>query len=395
YKKIEQSDLKFPVRESIIKSDFKEKNIFDVISEKDYLLYHPYHSFDPIIDLLNKAAEDENVVAIKQLLYRTADDSQIIKALIKAAEKGKFVTVVFELKARFDEKRNIEWAKKLEDAGAHIIYGLAGYKIHSKALMIIRKEPSGTKKYIHLGTGNYNERTARLYTDLSYLTCDERLGEEVSELFNFLTGFSYPHTLTNIAIAPLNLRKKFLSLIERETENAKKGLKARIIAKMNSLCDKEIVQALYAASLAGVKIDLIVRGICVLRPNLIKISKNIKVKSIVGEFLEHSRIYYFYNAGSPEYYLSSADWMERNLDKRVEILFPIKHDKSKKFLNKILKIQLSKKIRHWELKNNGSYKLIKTNKSNFQSIYSFIIKEVKKQLKKKTINFRIIKKEEI
>lgn len=397
YLNIDRADLKYEQSIPIPNYDFEEKDIFKIISKKDYIFFHPYHSYDPVVELINTAADDANVLAIKQLLYRTSSNSQIISALIRAAEKGKHISIVVELKARFDEKRNIEWAKKLEDAGAHVIYGIAGLKTHAKALMIVRKEDNEIKRYIHLATGNYNEITARLYTDFSFFTSESRFGEDISTLFNLLTGLSFPKNWNYISLAPIDLRKKFISLIEREIENAKHGIKSKIIAKMNSLCDKEIVQTLYKASIAGVKIDLIVRGICVLRPELVKISKNIKVKSIIGKYLEHARIYYFYNGGAEELYLASADWMERNLDKRIELLYPIIDKKNKNFIKKILKLQLDDKKNSWSLKSNGNYKNFKKGvkkKDCFKSIYSFIKKLETKKSKKVKKEFQVLKSPE-
>ncbi len=370
--KVEQSDLKEKTLTPVLIKNLKEDDIFEIIKEKDLILYHPYHSYEPIVELINRASADNDVLAIKQLLYRTSPNSKIINALIKAAENGKQVTAVVELKARFDEKRNIEWAKRLEDAGAYVIYGISGLKIHGKALLIVRREKQGICRYIHLATGNYNEVTARLYTDLSFFTCDESFGEDVSSLFNFLTGLSIPTNWNNIVIAPLDLRKRFITLIEREIENAKNGISSKIIAKMNSLTDKEIVKLLYKASIAGVKINLMVRGMCIARP----INKNIIIRSIVGRYLEHARIYYFYNAGEEEYYLSSADWMPRNLDNRIEILFPIHKQDGKDFLRKLLDLQFEDTVNQWNLESDGSYTLVKGKhrKDSFKTIYDFIKK---------------------
>lgn len=348
-------DIQIP---PVYPKDLKNKDILKLIREQDLLLYHPYHSYDPVIELLEKAAEDPNVLAIKQTLYRSASNSKIIKALIRAAENGKYVTIVDELKARFDEKQNIEVAKRLETAGAHVIYGIAGLKTHAKMILIVRKEKGGIKRYCHLGTGNYNESTAKLYTDFSLFTSNDYIGEDVSNLFNLLTGFSLPSNWNYIAAAPLNLRSTFISLIKRETENARKGMKARITAKMNSLLDQEIITDLYEASQAGVKIRLIVRGICALRPGIKGISDHISVISIIGKFLEHSRIYYFYNNGDEEYYLSSADWMTRNLDRRVELLFPLLSEEGKRFVSRTLEMQFKDTQNSWKLFPDGHYERI-------------------------------------
>lgn len=277
----------------------------------DILLHHPYISFDPVIEFVRQAAEDEKVLAIKQTLYRVSGNSPIIAALAQAAENGKQVTVLVELKARFDEENNIVWAKMLEKAGCHVLYGLVGLKTHSKITLVVRKEEDGIRRYVHLGTGNYNDATAKLYTDTGLLTCSDSIGEDATAVFNMLSGYSEPVGWNKLSVAPLWLRNRFMKLIERETEYAKEGKKSRIIAKVNSLCDKEIIAALYAASAAGVEIDLIVRGICCLKTGIAGVSENIKVRSIVGNFLEHARIFYFFNAGEEEVYMASADWMAK------------------------------------------------------------------------------------
>ncbi|PRR86372.1 RNA degradosome polyphosphate kinase [Clostridium luticellarii] len=333
----------------------EDESIFSIISKKDILLSHPYESFEPVIELVRQAAEDPMVLAIKQVLYRVSGNSPIVRSLIKAAENGKQVTVLVELKARFDEENNIIWAKQLEKAGCHVIYGLVGLKTHCKLLLVVRKEEDGIKRYVHMGTGNYNDVTAKIYTDLGLFTSNPYFGEDASVIFNMLSGRSIPTELKKTCIAPLNLRERFLYLIRRETDNALKGKPAKIIAKMNSLVDKHVIEALYNASCAGVKIQLIVRGICCLRPNVKDVSENITVTSIVGRFLEHSRIYYFYNDGEEDLYLSSADWMNRNLDRRVELLFPIEDGDVKNKLKKILNIQLNDTIKARILTSDGSY----------------------------------------
>mgnify|MGYP000798480213 FL=1 len=309
-----------PVQSAMINDD---EDIFTQISRNDILLHHPYESFDPVVDFVRQAANDENVLAIKQTLYRVSGNSPIIASLAKAADNGKQVTVLVELKARFDEENNIQWAKKLEKSGCHVIYGLMGLKTHSKITLVVRKEDVGIKRYVHLGTGNYNDATAKLYTDMGLLTCNEAIGEDATAVFNMISGYSEPKQWNKLSLAPYWLRDRFLYLIRREAMYAKEGRKAFITAKMNSLCDKEIIAALYEASSAGVEINLIVRGICCLKTGIPGISENIHVRSIVGTFLEHSRIFYFSNGGNEEVYMASADWMPRNLDKRVEILFPV------------------------------------------------------------------------
>lgn len=331
------------------------RDLFEQIREHDILLHHPYETFDPVVNFVKKAASDPNVLAIKQTLYRVSSHSPIIASLAQAAENGKQVSVLVELKARFDEENNIVWAKKLEKAGCHVIYGLVGLKTHSKITLVVRKEEDEIRRYVHLGTGNYNDSTAKLYTDMGMFTSKTRYGEDATAVFNMLSGYSEPLVWNKLSLAPLWLRSKFLSLIEREKEHAKNGRPARIIAKMNSLCDPGIIEALYDASEAGVEIDLIVRGICCLRAGIKGLSEHIRVRSIVGTFLEHSRIFYFENNGNAEYYMGSADWMPRNLDKRVEILFPVEDPILQEEIYHILHIQLSDTKKAHLLMPDGHY----------------------------------------
>jgi polyphosphate kinase len=330
-------------------------NIFEQIKKHDILLFHPYYEFTPVIEFIRQAAVDPDVLAIKQTLYRVSGNSPIIAALAQAAENGKQVSVLVELKARFDEENNIAWAKMLEKAGCHVIYGLVGLKTHSKIALVVRREEDGIKRYVHLGTGNYNDQTAKLYTDMGLLTCSDAIGEDATAVFNMLSGYSEPKKWNKLAVAPIWLKDKFLMLINREAENAKQGKKARIIAKMNSLCDPVIMNALYDASKAGVKIDLIVRGICCIKAGVPGLSENIRVRSIVGNFLEHSRIFYFYNDGFEDVYMGSADWMPRNLDKRVEITFPVEDPDLKKRIKEILKIQLADTLKAHIMQPDGTY----------------------------------------
>lgn len=332
-----------------------DKDLFSQIREKDILLHHPYQTFDPVVDFVRQAAKDPQVLAIKQTLYRVSSHSPIIASLAEAAENGKQVSVLVELKARFDEENNIIWARKLEQAGCHVIYGLVGLKTHSKITLVVRKEEDGIRRYVHLGTGNYNDSTAKLYTDMGLFTSSNPIGEDATAVFNMLSGYSEPLAWNRLSVAPIWLRNKFLYLIERETQHAKENKAARIIAKMNSLCDAKIITALYEASAAGVKIDLIVRGICCLKTGISGISENIHVRSIVGNFLEHSRIFYFENNGHSEIYMGSADWMPRNLDKRVEILFPVEDDNLKREVISILETQLSDNQKAHILQPDGSY----------------------------------------
>ena len=333
-------------------------NIFDEIRNGDILLHHPYQTFDPVVDFIRQAAKDPDVLAIKQTLYRVSGNSPIIASLAQAAENGKQVSVLVELKARFDEENNIVWAKMLEKAGCHVIYGLVGLKTHSKIALVVRREEDGIRRYVHLGTGNYNDSTAKLYTDCGIFTCDGAIGEDATAVFNMLSGYSEPLSWNELAVAPLWLRSKFYKLIRRETMYAKEGKKAKIIAKMNSLCDPGIIQTLYEASAAGVEIELIVRGICCLKVGIPGISENIKVRSIVGNFLEHSRIFYFLNDGEEELYMGSADWMQRNLDRRVEILFPVLDGNLKKRVKHILDVELEDTLKAHVLQENGDYEKV-------------------------------------
>ncbi len=316
-------------------------DMFQAIREKDRMVHHPYESFDSVIKFINQAAKDPDVLAIKQTLYRVSGNSPIIAALIKAAENGKQVTVLVELKARFDEENNIGWAKKLEKAGCHVIYGLQGLKTHCKIVLVVRREQDGLRRYLHMGTGNYNDSTARFYTDIGVFTCNEEFGEDASSLFNVITGYSTPPVYNKMKVAPTGLRNFFEEMILKETENARAGLPSGITAKINSLVDPSIIRLLYDASRAGVKIQLIVRGICCLVPGIKGISENITVRSIVGQLLEHSRIFIFENGGNKKIYMGSADWMQRNLDKRVELVFPIDDEGLKERTVKIMDTMLS------------------------------------------------------
>lgn len=333
----------------------KEQNIFDAIKENDELLFHPYDSFEPIIDLLKTAAEDPKVLAIKQTLYRVSGNSPIIAALIEAAKAGKQVTVFIELKARFDEQNNIIWGEMMQRAGCQVIYGLMNLKTHSKITLIIRQEDENLVNYLHLGTGNYHDGTAKSYTDLSLLTCNEKLGNDAVQFFHILTGFGHTKGMNSLITAPNTLRDTLSKLIMHEAEKASLGIPASIDAKMNALVDPKIVKALYKASMAGVKINLIVRSACSLVPGIKDISENITVKSIVGRHLEHCRIFRFNNGGEPLLYLSSADWMPRNLDKRVELMFPIKNEEIRERIESIFDMQLKDNQKSWILQSDGSY----------------------------------------
>lgn len=335
-----------------------EEDIFTQIRKGDILLHHPYMTFDPVVQFIRQASVDPDVLAIKQTLYRVSGNSPIVAALAQAAENGKQVSVLVELKARFDEENNIIWAKMLEKAGCHVIYGLLGLKTHSKITLVVRREEDGIRRYVHLGTGNYNDSTAKLYTDCGILTCSEPIGEDATAVFNMLSGYSEPKHWNRLVLAPIWMRQRFMHLIRRETQHARAGEPARIIAKMNSLCDKEIIEALYEASCAGVEIDLIVRGICCLKTGIPKVSEHIRVRSIVGNFLEHARIFYFQNGGNEEFYMASADWMPRNLDKRVEILFPVEDPQLQERVRHILQIQLEDNVKAHILQQDGTYEKV-------------------------------------
>jgi polyphosphate kinase len=331
------------------------EDLWQTISEKDVMLFHPYESFEPVVDFIKAAAEDPNVIAIKQTLYRTSSDSPIIRALAKAAQSGKEVVVLVELKARFDEEQNVNWAKQLEDAGCHVIYGIANLKTHAKALLIIRREETRIRRYVHLATGNYNDKTAKLYSDISLFTCDNSIALDVTAFFNLLTGLSETVGWRELTIAPTDMKQKFIDLIEREIQASSADKPGLIMAKVNSLQDKVICKALYRASQAGVKILLNVRGICCLRPGIKGVSDNIEVCSIVDRYLEHARIFYFLNGGHEEIYISSADWMRRNLDRRLEILCPVKDERLKKRLIDIFNTFFMDNTQSEILKSDGNY----------------------------------------
>ena len=330
-------------------------DLFAVIRQRDILLHHPYRSFGPVMDLLRQAAADPGVLAIKQTLYRTGDHSPIVDALVAAAQSDKDVTVIIELRARFDEEANIELATRLQEAGAHVMYGVVGYKTHAKMTLVVRREAEGIRRYCHLGTGNYHPKTARLYTDYGLFTCDEDIGSDVHEIFLQLTSLTRTSKLRRLLQSPFNLHESLQAMIERESANARAGKPARIIVKLNALVEPQIIETLYAASRSGVRIDLIVRGVCALRPGIPGVSENITVRSIIGRFLEHSRVYWFENAGDPELYLASADWMERNFFRRVEIAFPVLRRQLRERITKDLETYLADNTNAWELRPDGTY----------------------------------------
>jgi len=330
--------------------------LFATIRRKDVLVHHPYESFNTVVDFLEQAARDPNVMAIKQTLYRTGGDPRILGALMLAAENGKQVTAIAELKARFDEANNIQWARKLEESGVHVVYGIVGKKVHGKITLVVRRDDDGLRRYVHIGTGNYNPTTARIYTDLSLFTCDNDIAEDATNLFNLLTGFCRFQRPKKLLVAPFELQQRMIEFILREAEHAQKKRPARIIAKMNSLSDPEVIRALYAASKAGVKIDLIVRGICCLRPGIPGVSENITVRSLVGRFLEHARIFYFENGGKPATYIGSADWMSRNFLRRMEVVVPVEDLSLRdRIINQIIAAQLADNTKAWQLEPDGSY----------------------------------------
>jgi len=359
-------------------------DIFEAMRKQDILLHHPYESYDPVVELVESAATDPLVLAIKITLYRTSGDSPIVEALIDAASNGKQVTALVELRARFDEANNIQWAKRLEEAGAHVVYGVVGLKTHCKALLVVRRDPDRLRQYVHLGTGNYHPKTARIYTDLSLFTTAPELTEEVAIVFNTLTGLAGYPGLKKLLVAPFDLHQRLISLIRRERDHARQGKPARIVAKLNSLVDQEVIEKLYEASCAGVKIDLIIRGICCLRPKIAGLSENIRVISIVGRFLEHSRIYYFENGGEPDLYLGSADWMPRNFYRRVEIAFPIDAPALREeIINEILPRFLTDYGKARELQPDGNYVRVKPEKGAPRSQAQLQFREISREAGKK------------
>jgi polyphosphate kinase len=335
-----------------------EPDIFSVIRKQDVLLHHPFHAFDSVLALMEEAADDPDVLAIKQTLYRVGSKSRVVKALARAAGNGKLVTAIVELKARFDEQNNIVWARELERAGVHVIYGLRGLKTHCKGLLMVRREGAEIRRYVHLGTGNYNRITSNIYTDFGLLTCDADIGADVSELFNHLTGYSRQASWRKLWMAPTTLRQKTLEAISRETEHGLAGKKSHILIKMNALVDPEVIRALYRASQAGVPIDMVIRGICCLRPGVKGVSETIRVRSVVGRFLEHSRALYFYNDGAEDIYLSSADWMPRNLHRRIETVFPLEDPHLKKKVMQVFDLNLRDNEKARELGTDGNYRAV-------------------------------------
>ena len=355
YDLVDRSDLKYPPFTPGVPKELVATNLFHAIAERDILLHHPFESFTPVLDFVYRAANDPDVLAIKQTLYRTTPDSPLVESLVSAAKAGKEVTVMIELRARFDEAANIELASKLQEAGAHVVYGIVGYKTHCKMILVVRRERGRIRRYTHLGTGNYHPKTARAYTDYGLFTADPEIGEDVHQVFMQLTSLMKTEKLTRLSQSPFGLHERLLGLIRRETRNAESGGTGHIIAKINALVEPQLIRALYEASNAGVLIDLIIRGICCLRPGIPGVSENIRVRSIVGRFLEHTRCYYFHNAGAEELYCASADWMDRNMFRRIEIMFPVLETKLKQRLIADLDTYLADNTQAWELRANGDY----------------------------------------
>lgn len=353
---LELPELRFPPFSGRLPSQYRnESSVFDAVAKGDILVHHPFHAFDAVLAMLEQAARDPNVLAIKQTLYRVGRESPVVKALARAAGNGKLVTALVELKARFDEENNITWARELERAGVHVVYGFAGLKTHCKALLVVRREGSEIRRYVHLGTGNYNPGTSSVYTDFALLSGDPDLAADVSELFNYLTGFSKQREWRKLWVAPETLREQLLQAIKQEAMHAREGRGGRIIAKMNALVDPEVIWALYEASQTGVQIDLIVRGVCCLRPGVPGVSDSIRVRSIIGRFLEHSRAFYFHDGGNERLYIGSADWMQRNLNRRVEAVFPIEREALKQKVMQILELYLQDNVKARELLPDGRY----------------------------------------
>jgi polyphosphate kinase len=386
FSSIDRKELKYEGYMPRISSFFlDEEDFFKAIRKRDIMLHHPFYSFSSVTEFIAQAAEDKSVLAIKLILYRTSGDSPIIKSLINAAEKGIQVTAVVELKARFDEENNIVWARKLEKAGVHVVYGISGLKTHSKLLLVVRRESGEIKRYLHLSTGNYNPITARIYTDLGLFTCSKDFINDASDLFNYLTGFSKKKDYRKFLVAPYTMRKSFIKFIENEIASHEKNGNGRIIIKANSLVDDKVIMKLYAASQAGVKVDLIIRGICRLRPGIPELSKNIRVISIVGRFLEHSRVFYFHNNGDPVIYTGSADIMQRNFDRRVEILYPIEEPSIKKDLYELLELYLADTVKARELNSSGVYTYVKDTVTDEKlkdfNVQEYFVAKVKKKYK--------------
>jgi polyphosphate kinase len=359
YDLVQRPDLKYPIfTPGLPKRLVANNDMFSVIRQNDMLLHHPYQSFAPVMDFVRQAAQDPQVLAIKQTLYRAGHESPIVDALVAAANAGKDVTVIVELRARFDEEANIELSNRLQEAGAHVMYGVVGYKTHAKVILVVRREPGGIRRYCHLGTGNYHPKTARAYTDYGLFTCKDEVGQDVHELFLQLTSLTQTPKLNKLIQSPFGMHDAIIAKLAREADHARAGRPARVIAKMNALVEPQAIEALYRASCAGVKVDLIIRGVCALRPGVPGVSENISVRSIVGRFLEHSRVFYFENGGESEMWCASADWMERNFFRRVEVAFPIQRDTHRQRILRDLNLCMQDNVQAWELQSDGSYKRV-------------------------------------
>lgn len=374
---VDRPDLKYPaINPGLPRRLTRSADLFETMRRGDILLHHPFESFAPVVDFLRQAAGDPDVLAIKQTLYRTGHDSALVDALVNAARAGKEVTVIIELRARFDEEANIGLATRLYEAGAHVLYGVVGYKTHAKAILVVRREGRRLRRYVHLSTGNYHARTTRVYTDYGLLTCDNDIGDDIHKLFQQLTGLGRAIKLKTVLQAPFTLHKAMLAAIAREAEHARAGREARIAAKMNSLAEPQIINALYEASQAGVKIDLIVRGVCCLRPGVAGISDNIHVRSVVGRFLEHSRVYYFRNQGDEELYCSSADWMYRNFFTRIETCFPIKDARLRARVLEELDVYFADNTQSWVMQSDGTYKRLRSGSQKARSAQEMLLEEL-------------------
>ncbi|RPJ22400.1 MAG: polyphosphate kinase 1 [Chloroflexi bacterium] len=390
YNHVERHDLKFPIYQPVVPRVFEEAtlagDIFEVIKQRNILLHHPYDSFHPVIDFLRAAARDPNVLAIKQTVYRVGQNAPVVDALLEAIERGKQVAVLVELKARFDEESNIGWARMLEQEGVHVVYGLVGLKVHCKVIMVVRREGDGIRRYLHLGTGNYNAVTSLIYEDIGLFTCDEAMASDITDLFNHLTGYSTKHNFRKLLVAPFNLRAGLEKLIRREIERAQSGHKAHLIFKVNAVVDPYFIELLYEASRAGVKVDLLVRSMCCLKPGIKGVSDNINIISVVGRYLEHSRLYYFYNGGAEEIYMGSADLMQRNLDHRVEVMFPVENVGHVRYLrDKMLNIYLNDNKRARVMREDGTYLRLKpTGEEEAVDVQEFLMQNSRGKDPKKT-----------
>jgi polyphosphate kinase len=376
YDLVDRPDLKYPPFTPGMPKELVNKNLFEAIAARDILLHHPFESFTPVVDFVYRAANDPDVLAIKQTLYRTTPDSPLIESLVSAAKAGKEVTVMIELRARFDEAANIELASKLQEAGAHVVYGIVGYKTHCKMILVVRRESGKLRRYVHLGTGNYHPKTARAYTDYGLFTADPGIGDDVHEVFMQLTSLMKTEQLKQLSQSPFDLHTRLLELIRREIRNAQSGGTGHIIVKINALVEPQLIQALYEASNAGVFIDLIVRGICCLRPGIPGISENIRVRSIIGRFLEHSRCYYFHNGGNEEVFCASADWMDRNMFRRIELMFPVIDARLKQRVIADLDLYLADNTQAWDLKANGDYRPLAAGDDDVVCVQTMLLEQL-------------------